>query len=94
MNESMHFGGRQAARTGRAGLAFSAGLLVGLAGAIAGLAIAVALERRQRRRAARGSEAAPAGPAADWQTQDHELDEELAQTFPASDPLPHSHRVD
>jgi hypothetical protein len=25
---------------------------------------------------------------------EQELDDELAQTFPASDPLPHSHQVD
>jgi len=82
------------------GLGFSAGLLIGFAGAIAGLAVAVALERRRRHRqaaaAAPGSRAEAGAEADDWQSEQRqrELDEELNQTFPASDPLPQSHRVD
>ena len=94
MSNPLHLGGRRTASASHGGLAFSAGLLVGLAGAIAGLAIAVALERRQRRRTAPLAAAAATAPTDDWQTEDRELDEELDQTFPASDPLPHSHRVD
>jgi hypothetical protein len=80
------------------GLGFSAGLLVGFAGAIAGLALAVVLERRRRRRQPGAEDSAArvrdAAKADDWQSEERELDEELDQTFPASDPLPHSHRVD
>ncbi|HTW73939.1 MAG TPA: hypothetical protein VMD56_03335 [Steroidobacteraceae bacterium] len=61
---------------------FATGLSVGLATSLVGLILAVAWERS--RRARRVSLAAST----------HALDEELAQTFPASDPLPHSHRVD
>ena len=79
------------------GLGFAAGVAVGLAGVAAGIALAVAAQRRRRRRqAAAGREDTPTpfvtGSAE--QALDAELDEELKQTFPASDPLPYSHRVD
>lgn len=92
----MDFGGREPAR-GRGGWGFTTGVLVGLGGAIAGLTLAVAAQRRTRRQTAAGNSAEPADSAqqsAEWQAQQSELDEELDQTFPASDPLPQSHRVD
>ncbi len=70
-------------RRSRGGLGFAAGVLVGVIGGIAGIALLVAAERKRRRSTGKDSE-----------NIDAELDEELAQTFPASDPLPQSHRVD
>jgi hypothetical protein len=101
MNELSNMGlpARGGTRSG-GGWVFCAGLLVGLAAAIGALALAVATERRRRQRATgAGTEptvAAHTGTVetADWQAESRELDEELAQTFPASDPLPASHRVD
>jgi hypothetical protein len=81
----------------RGGWGFTAGVLVGLTGALAGLTLAVAAQRRDRRQSAADTSASPPGNAqqsAEWQAQQNQLDEELAQTFPASDPLPQSHRVD
>ena len=98
----MDFGGQEPARS-RSGWGFAAGVLVGLTGAIAGLTLAVAAQRRSRGGKVAGSSATLSGVAQesdDLQArelqvqQDNELDEELAQTFPASDPLPQSHRVD
>ena len=94
-----------AGRDSRSGWAFSAGLLVGLVTAIGAMALAVAAERRRRQRDAADREADDAvkptlaadsgsATARDWRIEDSELDEELAQTFPASDPLPSSHRID
>jgi hypothetical protein len=81
----------------RGGWGFTTGVLVGLTGAIAGLSLAVAAQRRTRRQAIAGSAAVPTEGAQEsdkWQAQQKALDEELDQTFPASDPLPQSHRVD
>jgi hypothetical protein len=91
----MDFDGVQGARS-RRGWGFAAGVLVGLAGAIAGLALAVAAQRRARRPRKPDAPATLGGsePPENWQAEQDELDEELAQTFPASDPLPQSHRVD
>jgi len=94
--------GQEPARS-RSGWGFAAGVLVGLTGAIAGLALAVAAQRRSRSEKLSSSSATPSGvtrESGDLQAQalraqqDDELDEELAQTFPASDALPQSHRVD
>ena len=81
----------------RSGWGFAAGVLVGLTGAIAGLTLAVAARRRARRPSLAQSSSAHSGSggqSGEWQVEESELDEELAQTFPASDPLPQSHRVD
>jgi hypothetical protein len=86
------FDGQEPARS-RIGWGFTAGVLVGLTGAIAGLGLAVAAQRRTR--AEKTTKSSDDLHAQDLQArQDEELDEELAQTFPASDPLPQSHRVD
>jgi hypothetical protein len=92
----LDFDGREPVRS-HGGWGFTAGILVGLTGAIAGLTLAVAAQRRTRRQTMADSPAAPldsAQESEDWQAQQNQLDEELAQTFPASDPLPQSHRVD
>lgn len=92
----MDFDGAPAVRS-RSGWGFAAGVLVGLTGAIAGLTLAVAAQRRARQPALADSAStlsASGGHPEEWQTEESELDEELAQTFPASDPLPQSHRVD
>jgi hypothetical protein len=74
---------------------FTLGMLVGLT--VAGAAIA-ALWLTQR--SARGSkpestdELSDEGVAASTDPSSDRLDEELDETFPASDPLPYSHRVD
>ncbi|HEX4023289.1 MAG TPA: hypothetical protein VHX52_01085 [Steroidobacteraceae bacterium] len=95
-------------------VAFTTGIVVGMATGLVGVGIAVAAERARRRAA--GDDCGPrAGreqprarraqvpqapvvypPAAQFEPSpsEAELDEELAQTFPASDPLPYSHRVD
>jgi len=86
------------ARSRGGGWGFTAGLLIGVAGTIAGLALAIASERRTRRQQTRAdASAALPGSAAEtdsWRAQQSKLDEDLDQTFPASDPLPQSHRVD
>ncbi|HTT05211.1 MAG TPA: hypothetical protein VMF64_07975 [Steroidobacteraceae bacterium] len=92
----MDFNGEPSVRS-RGGWGFAAGVLVGLTGAIAGLTLAVAAQRRARRQTLADSSSTLSGSESEpeeWQTKENELDEELAQTFPASDPLPQSHRVD
>jgi hypothetical protein len=92
----MHFGGRGGARS-RGSFGFTAGVLVGLTGAIAGLTLAVAAQRRTRRQSMAegpGALSDSAQESDERQAEQDQLDEELAQTFPASDPLPQSHRVD
>lgn len=97
----MDLDGQEPARS-RSGWGFTAGVLVGLTGALAGLALAIAAQRRTRGGRMTDSSATRPGDAQrsddlrpqDLQAQQNELDEELAQTFPASDPLPQSHRVD
>ena len=77
---------------------FAAGISVGLATGLVGVGLAVAWERA--RRAQRQDAALSDSPAMQpakrtgASLRQSELDEELADTFPASDPLPHSHRVD
>ncbi|HEX4051047.1 MAG TPA: hypothetical protein VHY19_09235 [Steroidobacteraceae bacterium] len=95
----MGLGGQAVARS-RGAWGFTAGVLVGLTGAIAGLTLAVAAQRRTRRQSVAAGSGAPSDGAQDSdeqraeQAEQNQLDEELAQTFPASDPLPQSHRVD
>jgi hypothetical protein len=75
---------------------------VGLLGGGVGLVLAVARERSRRARSGGRATAHEQAPvvyppghgAAGTARREQQLDEELAQTFPASDPLPHSHRVD
>jgi hypothetical protein len=62
---------------------FATGVSVGLVTGLVGVGLAVAWERVRRAHRAAGSE-----------SRESALDEELAQTFPASDPSPHPHRVD
>jgi len=82
-------------------MSFALGIAVGLA--LSGLVIAGALaeQRRTRRTAPTRGQREPLDQWDSEQTraarhwpEDAELDEELEQTFPASDPLPYSHRVD
>jgi hypothetical protein len=95
-------------RRARRWLPFASGLSVGLVSGLVGVGLAVAWERARREQRRRGGLAAasaegaaechapirhpPTRTAADLEQR--ELDEELSQTFPASDPLPHSHQVD
>ncbi len=82
---------------------FTAGMAVGMATGLLGVGLAVVAERNRRRSPARmanapgemgvGEAIEPATTAASGLAE-QELDDELAQTFPASDPLPHSHQVD
>jgi hypothetical protein len=75
--------------------AFAGGVSVGLITGLAGVGVAVALERARRRNG--GSwrqDPASTRPQQARAVQEAHLDEELAQTFPASDPLPSSHLVD
>ncbi len=67
---------------------FTSGFVVGMAASLIGVGLAVAAERARRRAAQSASEALPSARG------EAGLDEELAQTFPASDPLPHPHRID
>ncbi|HWG75302.1 MAG TPA: hypothetical protein VN660_00740 [Steroidobacteraceae bacterium] len=81
----------------RGGWGFTSGVLVGLGGAIAGLTLAVAAQRRARRQPMADGSAVSVDSSqgsGDRQAQENALDKELEQTFPASDPLPQSHRVD
>lgn len=89
-------------------LSFATGLSVGLATGLLGVGLAVAWERARRAQRQGAALAEPLAhdlpgshapivhpPARTAATlEQRELDEELAQSFPASDPLPHSHQVD
>ncbi|MGH8143053.1 MAG: hypothetical protein ACREU2_11115 [Steroidobacteraceae bacterium] len=85
-------------------MAFTGGVVVGVATGLVGVGVAVAAERARRRAAGSHSGSPSAGnllkgrpdeaPVLYPPTGEAELDEELAQTFPASDPLPHPHHVD
>ena len=79
---------REAAGSNR-WLAFTGGLLLGTVAGVVGLAVAALMARSTRSQSMRVSEHLAA-----IHPEDRDLDEELAQTFPASDPLPYSHRVD
>lgn len=79
---------------------FTTGIALGVAASLLGIGMAVAAQRRRLRKAE--AELYESGEGG-WSAHPHEhdeawqserLDEELDQTFPASDPLPHSHRVD
>lgn len=74
---------------------FAAGVSVGLATGLAGVGLAVAWERARRaQRKDDGLTAVHPATRTGASLQQSELDQELADTFPASDPLPHSHQVD
>jgi len=74
--------------------AFSAGVVVGVAAGLTAVGLAVTAQRTRRRTAGAASASPPHAPIVYPPPPETELDEELAQTFPASDPLPYSHRVD
>lgn len=65
-------------------------MAIGLVTGLAGIGAAVAAQRRRRRSG--GTEALPA--LGEGRIDEAWIDAELAQTFPASDPLPHPHQVD
>jgi hypothetical protein len=80
-------------------------VVVGVATGLLGVGVAVAAERARRRAAGRAAEPPNFGRGRKGLRTDQapvlypppgeaELDEELAQTFPASDPLPYPHRID
>jgi hypothetical protein len=82
-------------------LPFLTGLAAGLAGGLVAVGVAVAVRARRRAGGVAGagrqrpvSRASEQAPVVYPPPAEAELDEELAQTFPASDPLPYSHRVD
>jgi hypothetical protein len=72
---------------------FTSGFVVGMAAGLIGVGVAVAAERARRRAAQSASEPLPSARG-EAGLDEAGLDEELAQTFPASDPLPHFHRID
>ena len=75
--------------------AFTLGVVTGLSLAAAALVLAVLAQRANRRSRTTGTRVGAADPiSASDQIQSDQLDEELSDTFPASDPLPYSHRVD
>jgi hypothetical protein len=82
-------------------LPFLTGLAAGLAGGLVAVGVAVRARQRATGSASAGlkrqrpsSRASEYAPVVYPPPAEAELDEELAQTFPASDPLPYSHRVD
>lgn len=75
--------------------AFTFGVLTGLTLAAAALVSAVLAQRANRRSGAAETRVAAEDPMSPSdQAQSDNLDQELSETFPASDPLPYSHRVD
>jgi hypothetical protein len=75
--------------------AFTLGVLTGLTFAAAVLVSAVLAQRANRRSGTTGTRVDTEDPISPSdQVQSDNLDQELSETFPASDPLPYSHRVD
>jgi len=71
---------------------FAAGVLTGLIAGVIGIIAWAATAEPVRHR--RGAVCNAPQPRAYPPLQESELDEELAQSFPASDPGPHPHQVD
>jgi hypothetical protein len=85
--------GRVAEDVSHGGYSATATLAIAAATFVATIATMKLLKhvRRAARNRARYQELFPPSPPHDMEAQ---LDEELDQTFPASDPIPYMHRVD